>query len=563
MGNNFIWQKMSQFGGFLGNLVYRGSARYTADPMPNQQKLLLSLMQKNADTEYGKKYGFKDITTFEQFQSQVPITDYDDYEPYIDRMLGGEQNLITYKKINRYVQTSGSAGKPKLIPLCGKAVWNFQIMGFCAPLAATLNYYKNQGKKMPAQHSFLTIEVVNHDLPNGNMTSCLSALPFNLLRPIAQYFSITPKEILYPEQPEETDMNYLKLRFALENPDVTALTAALVMYLESMFEYLERNWQRLVDDIEKGTIDPSVRCPEDLRKKLLKKCKPNPDRAEELRKEFQKGFDTPIGPRIWKDLAWTSAMRSGALALYAEKLKRYCGDLPFNNTGYAASESLMAMPLEMSALDAVLLPKSCIFEFIPVEAPAGERPLLMDELEVGKEYEVIITNLAGLYRYRMYDVVRVTGFYQKTPKVEFLYRSNLVLNITGEKTTQQMLDWAVEKACRQVGVSFSRFCVRGVMDEMQKPFYDILIEPDDDSSIDLATLGKALDKALCASNLYIDVRRREDILGAPSVHLLRRGTFDAYTELLRAQGVNISQVKPVTILNTQERTDFFLSHITH
>ncbi|MBR6781233.1 MAG: GH3 auxin-responsive promoter family protein, partial [Clostridia bacterium] len=259
MGSQFLWQKTSQFGGFLGNLVFNISSRYTADPMPNQQQLLLSLMQKNADTEYGKKYGFKDIITFDEYRERVPLSDYDDYEPYVDRMIAGEQNLITYKKINKYIQTSGSAGRPKLIPLCGKAIWNFQIMGFCAPLGSTLNYYKNRNEQMPGQHSFLTIEVVNRDLPNGNTASCLSAIPFNLLRPIAQFFSVTPKAILYPEQPENTDMNYVKLRFALENSNVTALTAALVTYLESMFEYLEKNWQVLVEDIEKGTISESVR----------------------------------------------------------------------------------------------------------------------------------------------------------------------------------------------------------------------------------------------------------------------------------------------------------------
>lgn len=563
MGSQFLWQKTSQFGGFLGNLVFNISSRYTADPMPNQQQLLESLMQKNADTEYGKKYGFKDIKTFDEYRERVPLSDYDDYEPYVDRMIAGEQNLITYKKINKYIQTSGSAGRPKLIPLCGKAIWNFQIMGFCAPLGSTLNYYKNRNEQMPGQHSFLTIEVVNRDLPNGNTASCLSAIPFNLLRPIAQFFSVTPKAILYPEQPESTDMNYVKLRFALENSNVTALTAALVTYLESMFEYLEKNWQVLVEDIEKGTISESVRCPEELRKKLLKKCKPNPERAAELRAEFEKGFDTPIGPRIWPHLAWTSAMRSGALALYAEKLKYYCGDLPFNNTGYAASESLMAMPLEMSALDAVLLPKSCLFEFLPVDAPAGTKTLLMDELEVGKDYEVIITNLAGLYRYRMYDVVRVTGFYQKTPKVEFLYRSNLVLNITGEKTTQQMLDWAVERACKEVGLSYSRFCVRGVMQQGTAPYYDVLIEPLNETNADLSALACALDDALRQSNLYIDVRRREDVMAPTQVHLLHKGTFDAYTDSLRQQGVNVNQVKPVTILNTDERLEFFLAHIAH
>lgn len=562
MGKDVIWQAMSQFCGQLGNLVFRISSRYTADPMPNQQQLLEMLMRKNAATEYGRKYGFDTIKTFDEYRNRVPLTSYEDYEPYIGRMLKGEKKLITYKNIKRYVQTSGSAGKPKLIPLCGKAIWNFQIMGFCAPLGSTLNYYTARGEKLPAQRSFLLIEVVNTNLPNGNKASCLSALPFNLLRPFSAFFSVTPKDIFYPEKPEETDMNYFKLRFALENPGVTALTAALVTYIESMFEYLEKNWRLLVDDIEKGTVSDEVKCPEELREKMRKKCRPQPERAAWLRREFEKGFDTPIAPRIWPRLAWTSAMRSGALALFAEKLKKYCGDLPFNNTGYVASESLMAMPLEMSATDGVLLPKSCLFEFLPVNAPDGTKTLLMDELEVGKEYEVIITNLAGLYRYRMYDVVRVTGFYQKTPKVEFLYRSNLVLNITGEKTTQQMLDWAVEKACNEIGMPYDRFCFEGVVEDARTPYYKILFEAPLADAQMRAKIGAVLDGCLRQSNLYIDVRRREDVLAAPQVHFLAPGTFDAYTQSLREKGVNINQVKPVTILNTAERKEFFLQRIT-
>ena len=293
MGTSKLWQKTSQFGASMGNLVLNISSRFTADPMPNQQKLLLSLMKKNAATEYGKKYGFANIETFEQFQQKVPITDYDDYEQYVERMLAGENNLITYKRIKRYVQTSGSAGKPKYIPLCAKAIWNFHIMGFCAPLGVTQNYYKNRGEQMPGQRSLLLIEVVNRVLQNGCTASCSSAVPLNLLRPLAGFFSVTPKEVLYPEKPEEMDMNYLKLRFGIEDSGVTALTAVLITYLESLFEYLEKNWPVLVNDIEKGIINDAIQCPPDLRAKLQKKCRPNPERAAQLRAEFEKGFDTP------------------------------------------------------------------------------------------------------------------------------------------------------------------------------------------------------------------------------------------------------------------------------
>lgn len=556
---DFVWQKISQFGGFLGNLVYNISSRYTARPMEEQEKLLASLMEKNKDTEYGRKYGFGNVCGFDDFQKNVPLAEYSDFEPYVERMIAGEQNLITSKKIKRYVSTSGSAGKPKLIPLCGKAIWNMQIMGFCAPLGATANYYKKLGRKMPPQRSFLTLEVEKKPLPNGNSMSILSALPFLILKPISRFFSSSPKELLYPENSAETDMNYLKLLFALSNPKVSALCAPLVTYLVNIFELLEKTWPELCDDIEHGTINPSVRCPEKSRKALEKRLKPDPERAAFLRCEFEKGFDTPIGPRIWPALEWTSAMRKGNLVYYADKLKKYCGDLPYNNTGFISSECLMAMSLEMSADDGVLLPKSALYEFIPTDDPDIERPLLLDKLEEGKEYEIVITNLGGLWRYKMHDVVRCTGYYQKTPKVEFVRRSNLILNITGEKTTQLMLDWAMQQTRTRLGCEVSHYCVYGELENTDEPKYIILVEPED--NLDRGEFARVLDGYLCETNFFYNFRRGKDILGCPVVKFLNKGAFDDYAAFMREKGVNLNQVKPVTILNTEEKLSFFTDKI--
>ncbi|MBR0365822.1 MAG: GH3 auxin-responsive promoter family protein [Clostridia bacterium] len=67
----------------------------TKEPMAAQEKLLMELMSANKDTEYGKKYSFADISSIEEYQSRVPITEYEDYTGYIDRMVSNsEDNLI-------------------------------------------------------------------------------------------------------------------------------------------------------------------------------------------------------------------------------------------------------------------------------------------------------------------------------------------------------------------------------------------------------------------------------------------------------------------------------------
>lgn len=85
--------------------------------MAVQTKLLLELLSENKDTEYGKKYGFADIHSIEEFQARLPITEYDDYAEYIDRMVNNrEENLISAEKPTWYNKTSGTVGVPKKIP---------------------------------------------------------------------------------------------------------------------------------------------------------------------------------------------------------------------------------------------------------------------------------------------------------------------------------------------------------------------------------------------------------------------------------------------------------------
>ena len=86
-------------------------------------ELLMRLIRKNEDTEYGKKYGFNKISSYADFAKQVPLSGYEDYEPYIERMLSfGQKNLITADDVVYYAHTSGTSGAPKMIPCTKEAL---------------------------------------------------------------------------------------------------------------------------------------------------------------------------------------------------------------------------------------------------------------------------------------------------------------------------------------------------------------------------------------------------------------------------------------------------------
>lgn len=559
---------ISNIGVFLGNIVFKGFNHFTSVPMETQQKTLEKIIARNKDCELGKKYDFASIRTLRDFQDKVPLSTFEDYLPLIDRMVeNNEENIITGSKIIRYCSSSGSVGKPKLQPKTARDLFNMQSMGFAATPACAANYFKEKGiyKSLPAQMGPLLISLNGHPLKNGMRCNGAGQIPFTYLKPLLPFFTTTPIDILYPEDEENTNIQYFQLRFSLVNKNVTYLGSLVITLLSTMFEYLEGNWEMICNDIEKGTIDPSVKCPVSLREKYEKKLKPDPKRAAELRAEFQKGFETdvPIAKRIWPKLCWGYGMISSTLSVYVEKLQRYIGDLPMHNMGYAASEGFMAMPVSLNVNDYVLLPRSIIYEFLPVDAPEGTRPLLMNEIEVGKDYEIIVTNFSGLYRYRILDIVHVTGMHNKTPKIEFLYRSNMGLNAANEKTTTQMLDFVAENLEREFGIDFKGYSFYSDTDG-EVPRYVMLCDTSSELPLtDKENFEAAMDRLFRECNEKYDKYRRWGMLREPVVYKLENGSYDAYKASLVAQGRVLNQIKPVVVINTPERKEFFFSRIVN
>lgn len=551
----------SKLGVIGGKMVHKGMQHYTSCAMQTQEETLLNIMKRNKDCELGKKYGFADVKNLRDFQDKVPLSTFEDYAPLIDSMIDeGKENLITSDKIKRYCSSSGSVGKPKLQPKTAKDILNMYLMGFVGTPGCAALHFEKQGIKLPPQMGPLLISLNGHPLKNGMPCNGAGQVPFLLLKPFLHHFTTTPDDILFPEDEEGTDMSYFQLRFCLTNKKVTYLGSMVITLLSNMFEYLEENWELLCKDIETGVMDPSIRCPQSLRDKYGK-MKPDPERAAELRAIFKDGFDKPVAKRIWPELLWGYGMISSTLAVYMDKLKRYVGELPMHNMGYAASEGYMAIPVELDASDYVLLPRSIIYEFLPVDAPEGTRPLLLDEIEVGKDYEIIITNFSGLYRYRILDIVHVTGEFNQSKRIEFLYRSNMGLNIANEKTTTQMLDWVAEQLQKKYNINFKGHSFYSDTDS-KPPCYAMLVETDSD----IPTTRKAefeadIDQFFRESNGKYDKYRHWGMIGDPVVYQLEKGTYDAYKASLVAQGRVLNQIKPVIVINTPERKEFFFGKV--
>ncbi len=554
---------LAEFGGFLGKCEHFKLKIYSKHANKVQQTVLRHLMRSNRKTEYGKKNHFASVHSITDYQKIVPLSSYADYDAYVWRMANGEKNLITSHYVRRFTESSGSTGRSKLVPLSAFAEWVCQCFTFSAPVGCAVKWFKEQGRRLPPQKGLLTAEIGSRKLPGGKTVSCLSSIPMLNLKSIMPSVVTSPKEVLFPRDGCDMDMHYIKLRFALPDRNVSYLSTIFITTLESMFFYMENNWEMLCDDIEKGTIDKSVVIPDDLRKKFIRNLKPDPARAAELRAEFQKGFDvSPIIPRIWPKAEWMYGMGTGALSLYAKKLRRYVGEeMPIHYLGYAATEALMAVPIALNSFEYVLLPQNGFFEFRPLDAPEDSRLLTISELEIGKEYELILTNLSGFYRYRIEDVVKVTGYYYESPKITFCYRLNQIANISGEKISQLAFDEIVDNLSQYMGDSYVGYSI--YPDRTTSPgHYVLLLEtaaPIDDKK--RSEYPKAFEKMLCQGNISVQPLIKNGSLGHCDVKFLRPGTYDEYRALLKARGANLNQVKPIKVIDNDEKNDFYFSHV--
>ena len=556
---------VSSWGVLMGRYTFKRFDGYTTRAMETQNRILMKILHDNKDCELGKKYDFANIHSIQEFQDKVPLSTFEDYSPLIDRMLEhDEKNVITSKKIRRYCSSSGSVGKPKMQPKTFRDIWSMQCCGMAATPGCADRYFRTHGlDKLPGQRGPLLMSLNGGRTPYGLRVNGAGQVPLDNLRPILKFFITTPDDILYPEDEENTNIPYFQLIFALQDRKVTYLGSMVITLLSTMFEYLENNWQMICDDIEHGTIDPSIKCPDSLRKKYGHR-KPNPKRAAELRAIFEEGFDTdvPVAKRIWPELAWGYGMISSTLSVYMDKLKKYIGDLPMHNMGYAASEGYMAMPVELNASDYVLLPRSLFYEFIPEDGDETQRPLTLDQIEVGKNYEIIVTNWSGLYRYRILDIVKVTGTYNNSKKIEFLYRSNMGLNIANEKTTTAMLDFVAEKLQEHFGVDFKSFSYYPDTDP-EVPRYALYIETESDfiEENGLDKVREEFDELMKEANEKYEKYRRWGMIDMPMIYQFENGTYDAYKASLVAQGRVLNQIKPVTVINTPEKKEFFFAHV--
>ena len=556
--SNCITRAMTSVMVLKGKEAHRRMEAHSRDAMASNEAMLMALLQDNKDTEYGRKYGFGEIHSIREYQERVPYTTYDDYAPYIQRMTRqGEKNLITAYPIIHYAETSGSIGVQKQIPVTDRAMDVYQLYsGIRMYELAKRHYRENLGRRLPVGRGLNAMEVDIAAMPDGTPKGTVSGSAIRKFKKVMPFFLTSPIPIIFPTG--GMNMQYMRIRFALEDPDMSYMVSSFMTNISDMMHFMKDNWEMLVEDIAAGTVNPDMVRDEAALDPIRPYLKPHPERAAELRRIFEQGFDTPIVPRLWPRMSYVSAIGTGGFAVYADKVKRFIGYIPIDYSVYAASEGIFASASAMDDPKYDLLTDSCFFEFLPTDGTADEaHPLTLGQLEAGREYEIIITNLSGFYRYRIRDVIRVLGFHNSVPQITFAYRISQMVNLAAEKTTEEHLSHAVQALSEALSCRIDDYCLY-IDYEVDPARYVLLIEPDQPMPTEqLETWARMFEKELCQANPEYAICRYDRSIGHPLVLLQQPQTHALWREFKIYKGASQNQVKPVRILDTPQKQKFF------
>uniref|UniRef100_A0A8C7YC91 GH3 domain containing n=1 Tax=Oryzias sinensis TaxID=183150 RepID=A0A8C7YC91_9TELE len=548
--------------GLLGRRQRRKLDLDTVKVKEAQEETLLKRLRKNADTCYGRQYNFSSIKDSEAFRALHPITTYEHYRELIQRIAAGEQKVIIAERPLILAMTSGTSG-PSAMLLSTKATnAEFFLQGVAVCLDVMREAFPETDSLQRTAKLFYTPTFRQSEagIPIGpnSSTPASSRHMLNLYTTPAPAFEV----------PSEKDTLYLHLLFALKDPTVGTLESNFASTVFYAFAALQERWQELVEDVHSGTISSSLSLEPKVRTSLEALMKADPQRAAQLQSHFQGGF-SGIAKRLWPHLHLVLAVDSGSNQIYGEMLRdHYCKGVPFYSPFYAATEGLIGVNLwpQESKRRYLLCPRSMFCEFLPESSLEEETPrtLLMEQVKQGESYELVITNASGLYRYRMGDVVKVVGFYNQCPMVEFQYRRGQMLSLRGEKVSEALFLGALKKAVAQwpgaqlVDYSCAESGILGDSMGGSDPHYQVFVELKGVRNLTEEQRHK-LDVCLQQDSAVYRSFRIKGSIGPMRVQLVADGAFRE----LRKRMMEHSLTSPNTfkmqrVLRRKEFVDFLL-----
>ena len=444
------------------------------NPIDAQREVLQDLVTHGQYTEFGRKYNLKELFSIRKFKERIPIHEYEDLKPYIDRLIQGEENVLWNTPVNWFAKSSGTTNdKSKFIPITQESLENCHFQAAKDVLTLYYNYHSEsdlltgKGLVIGGSHQ---ISKINEEIHYGDLSAVL--------------LQNTPMWANWIRTPE--------------------LSIALM-----------DEWEGKIEMLAQSTIQEDVTSISGV-----------PTWTMILIKRILEITGKSTLKEVWPNLELY--IHGGVSFLpYREQFEKIIGEGCNYLEMYNASEGFFSAqdhPDEEGML--LFLNHGIFYEFMPIEEYGKENPktIGLKQVETGKNYAPVISTNGGLWRYLVGDTIQFTSLWPFRIKVSG--RLKQYINAFGEEVISDNTDKAITIASQKTGMVVNDYTAAPVyFADNQKGAHEWLIEFEN-TPVSTENFAYELDCALKSLNSDYEAKRYKDIaLTLPHVHALNKGVF--------------------------------------
>lgn len=441
-----------------------------------QTKQLKSLISTARYTEWGRSHNYKNIKSYLDFKEYVPLQSYEEIKPYVNRMINGEKNILWPSVVKWYAKSSGTTNdRSKYLPVTNEILNNCHYRGGFDSVALYLRnnpesrFFKGRGLILGGSHS---PSPLNKNAHCGD----LSAVLLQNLNPLINLIRVPSKEIILMDEWESKIKAIVENTYNKRVNNLSGVPSWMLVLIKAILaktgkEYLTEVW---------------------------------PD----LEVFFHGGISFEPYREQYKSLIPSDKMH------YVET--------------YNASEGFFGIQSDLSESSMLLMLDYGIFyEFIPVNELSKENPttLPLEEVEVGKNYAMVISTSGGLWRYLIGDTIRFTSTHPF--KFRITGRTKHYINAFGEELMIDNADKALSMVCKETKAIVKEYTVAPlfILDNA-KGKHQWFIEFEKEPVVSIEEFTQKLDQHLKELNSDYDAKRYKEIsLMEPEIILAKPGVF--------------------------------------
>jgi len=477
--------------------IYKQTLKWAQKPVETQQKIFKNLIENAQNTEFGKDHHFNQIKTFEDFQKRVPVRDYEDLKPYVDKVVKGESDILWKGKPLYFAKTSGTTSGAKFIPLTKESM-PYHIE---AARNAILHYINETGKA-----DFVDGKMIF--LQGSPILTEKYGIKFGRLSGIVAHF--VPKYLQKNRMPS-WETNCIE------------------------------DWETKVDAIVDETIKEDMSVISGI--------------PSWVQMYFERLQQKSGGKKINEIFKNFNLFIYGGVNYepYRAKFEQMIGKKVDSIELFPASEGFFAYQDSQKEKGMLLLLNSGIFyEFIKADEFFNENPKVytIGEVEVGVNYVLIISTNAGLWRYNIGDTVQFTSL--APYRVIVSGRIKHYISAFGEHVIANEVENAMKEAVNATNIVINEFTVAPqITPASGLPYHEWLIEFEKEPE-NMEAFAETIDNSMRKQNIYYDDLITGNVLRKVVITKVSKNGFQDY---MKSQGKLGGQNKIPRLSNNRDIAD--------